>query len=919
MKNALLDALNESAPGPEQGGRVRHWLGKRVVAAMTTTPRRIALIEPTLDSLLRQTRPLDAVYLFVPHKFRRDNSEYVLPPWLLQKEGVTVVRCEDHGPSTHMMEVLKVERDPRTFILQVDDDQQYGSKMLDMMLRSGTRLCPGRAIGGGTQHDYTYLASPVLEGVHGVLFQRSFFDPSVFDYEGFHPSCRLHDDLWLSAHLAKRGVQRECMHARLGTVALDHGFAADALYNGGAGTDNTYNFYHCMASLLRAVPRLWEPAVRVVLVAPLLPADLWPSRTAMDDVLSKLALITRHPEVGPHALYLLAPSGTQWEVEDDPKKFRPPPGGLVFHAGTWADTVDVVVHSCTKTPCDWGEMLEVALSYEQEPESVIVWMNDLLWPWEENIEVLQEHVQCMQQDIPGKGKNCVGRRDSFSFRRIAAFEENRVAPAAFMERHSSKGMHRAWIDSWLQVQGATFFRDTGDWKKVHPSTMASFKPTSFSNLLARLPRDAQEVNFNQRVVATTSVKASQVRFLGATLRTLLNQTRKPTRIYIFIRSRGRSCAPAWLRGRFRTRILCGSDAAAGSVVGLLRKELRPATFIVTFGLPYLFGPRLIESLMIAFYVFTCGVAAQAFMYGPQGGPLPVASKGFIFRRSFVDSRLESLLRGPCEDELGMALSAHFAVKGLVLRALGDSLGARSLPGSLRPGFRRKKACHTQLVEKHWSLWSSRKPQRAVLWVSLYAETEEHLLNLNLRFAGIQTRKPEELLFAVAGSLQGNPPASELLPKLADATLHLRGQVNAVNDKVEVRSRQGEVLNISLADFLAWHQDKPGVVVEMSLDESEKWSFLLFVVSPPSGEKWSAADAFRVSFEHELEPHTIVIYASPEKLAVQAYVEDHVKCVTTSCPACGLNSNCGQPRSREDGALFDFSLYRAAGYKMVVPR
>ena len=38
----------------------------RLVATLTTTPRRIDFIEPALDSLLKQTRPLDALYLFVP-------------------------------------------------------------------------------------------------------------------------------------------------------------------------------------------------------------------------------------------------------------------------------------------------------------------------------------------------------------------------------------------------------------------------------------------------------------------------------------------------------------------------------------------------------------------------------------------------------------------------------------------------------------------------------------------------------------------------------------------------------------------------------------------------------------------------------------------------------------------------------------
>ncbi|CAE8648763.1 unnamed protein product, partial [Polarella glacialis] len=247
----------------------RPWDGKRIVATMTTTPKRIDIILPALDSLLEQSHPLNAIYLFVPYVFRRDGSTYELPRWLASKPRVTVIRCKDWGPATHMLEVLKVERDPETFIFQVDDDQRYGREALDSLLRA-TGPAPGRAIGAATQHAHSHLNGIVLEGVHGVLFRRKFFDPSVFNFEGFAPECRLHDDLWLSAHLARKSINRETLGSRLGSVALSFGFGEDALYRGGAGSDNTRNLYLCGASLLKAFPRLWELESRVVLVAPLL-------------------------------------------------------------------------------------------------------------------------------------------------------------------------------------------------------------------------------------------------------------------------------------------------------------------------------------------------------------------------------------------------------------------------------------------------------------------------------------------------------------------------------------------------------------------------------------------------------------------------------------------------------------------------
>ena len=69
------------------------------------------------------------------------------------------------------------------FFPQVDDDQIYGPRLLEKLL-TATGPLPGRAIGAATQHAYHYLQGAVLEGVHGVLFQRKFFDNWAGNYEG---------------------------------------------------------------------------------------------------------------------------------------------------------------------------------------------------------------------------------------------------------------------------------------------------------------------------------------------------------------------------------------------------------------------------------------------------------------------------------------------------------------------------------------------------------------------------------------------------------------------------------------------------------------------------------------------------------------------------------------------------------------
>ncbi|CAD7940471.1 unnamed protein product, partial [Amoebophrya sp. A25] len=75
---------------------------RRVVAAVTTTPKRLSLLKPCLDSLLlQQSRPLDAVYVFIPWRFNRNaGQKYELPEWLGELTGIGKEEFDVHERST---------------------------------------------------------------------------------------------------------------------------------------------------------------------------------------------------------------------------------------------------------------------------------------------------------------------------------------------------------------------------------------------------------------------------------------------------------------------------------------------------------------------------------------------------------------------------------------------------------------------------------------------------------------------------------------------------------------------------------------------------------------------------------------------------------------------------------------------------
>lgn len=322
----------------------------RVVAVITTTPARIAHIQVVIDSVLGQSYKADTFYIFVPHIFQRDSTAYVVPDWLDQyhAEGkVVLVRCDDRGPGTDVLGALELERDPDTYIFKLDDDQVYGKDTLNLLIRAAA-IMPGRAISADSTQYYPHMSGLILQGVHGMIFQRKLFDDSIFDYSvagNMSKHCWLHDDLWYTMHFAKKGIRRESLEMRLETRALELAWGESALYQGGAGTDNYQNVYLCNAAVLQAYPNLWVPRYHVVLI-------VVSDGTSLEMMLKYAVAQTQRP----HHVHGFGFEGYKEQ-----------------RVGGWMDGILVTLHDrkdCGK--CDVGAILEVAINIEEESETVLV-------------------------------------------------------------------------------------------------------------------------------------------------------------------------------------------------------------------------------------------------------------------------------------------------------------------------------------------------------------------------------------------------------------------------------------------------------------------------------------------------------------------------------------------------------------------
>ena len=223
----------------------------RVIASLTTLPDRIANLEPTIRSLLEQTRPPDEIVLTIPQFSIRQKMEYAIPSYLETIPRVRILRCEkDWGPATKFIPIVQKELAAgrgETLIMVVDDDRTYPRDALEIFLHYHQQM-PDAALcfRGALIPDNLVWFMPkvfrgsqirevkrvaVITGTASYLIQPRFFDVASWDYANAPASAFYMDDIWISAQLDRRGVDKfvvpaskmmRSVRAQSGTMTLYH-------------------------------------------------------------------------------------------------------------------------------------------------------------------------------------------------------------------------------------------------------------------------------------------------------------------------------------------------------------------------------------------------------------------------------------------------------------------------------------------------------------------------------------------------------------------------------------------------------------------------------------------------------------------------------------------------------------------------
>ncbi|CAE7874382.1 hypothetical protein AK812_SmicGene14030 [Symbiodinium microadriaticum] len=277
----------------------------RVVVLMTSIPRRIDHMEPVIDAMLAQSWQAAEIYMSIPYIYNRTGETYHIPEWMQAKVDATptlhLVHCVDLGPGTHLLNGLRMEKDPWTFLVVVDDDHIYGPELVEQLMRAALGN-PGSAVAaqgflsvpgllesqelhtmeeqGGDRprylQDQGFAAGPVLVSYLGVVYQRGFFDDTVYFYNSDCQQCRYQDDMWFSAHLAQKGIRRLVLGAALGVQELTEFHLGPESLTFWEENKPRQISDDCNKGLLRANSHIWALRRRVVLALGGLPPAVWP-------------------------------------------------------------------------------------------------------------------------------------------------------------------------------------------------------------------------------------------------------------------------------------------------------------------------------------------------------------------------------------------------------------------------------------------------------------------------------------------------------------------------------------------------------------------------------------------------------------------------------------------------------------------
>lgn len=193
------------------------------IITLTTVPKRIENIKPTIYSLLAQDLKPKLIILNLSYDLF---PRVQVPKELFELKNLKINMVEkDFGPATKFFYTLR-ESPPEERVIVVDDDMYYSNDLTSTLVLCSEQSPDAAFCVNGLRLSKTMRASDresdkeirsgrkrvaIIEGCGGYLVKPRFFsDNLLFDFSlpGAPERARFDDDFWISGHLSRSGIEK---------------------------------------------------------------------------------------------------------------------------------------------------------------------------------------------------------------------------------------------------------------------------------------------------------------------------------------------------------------------------------------------------------------------------------------------------------------------------------------------------------------------------------------------------------------------------------------------------------------------------------------------------------------------------------------------------------------------------------------
>jgi hypothetical protein len=194
---------------------VEGYFRPKTYVTMTTLPDRLvsSYFKKVIDKILKQN--VDYIVLNIPEIYKRDNSKYIIPDWVMKHDRIIVNRCEDEGPITKILGGLDII--PKySIVIILDDDIIYKDFIIDGLQQHFTNNPKGVSC-WNTYHEkdwekegFNFL---IPGGFSGCVSAGSTLRQLKTLY--IPKECFIIDDHWLGWAYNKLGIHLESIDEKL--------------------------------------------------------------------------------------------------------------------------------------------------------------------------------------------------------------------------------------------------------------------------------------------------------------------------------------------------------------------------------------------------------------------------------------------------------------------------------------------------------------------------------------------------------------------------------------------------------------------------------------------------------------------------------------------------------------------------------